>query len=73
LITVLQMTGAMALTPGYFPSLSGKDLNNTAWTAPAGFPGERTLVVVGFEEEQQVGIDSWFEGMEVRKPSSGIS
>jgi len=73
LIAALQMTGAMALTSGHFPSVSGKDLNNTSWTAPAGFPGERTLVVVGFEEEQQVGIDSWFEGMKVRKPSSGIS
>jgi len=57
----------------HFPQVSGKDLNNKPWTAPAGFPGERTLVVVGFEEEQQVGIDSWFEGMEVRKPSSAIS
>ena len=58
LITVLQMSGAMALTPGYFPSVSGKDLNSTSWTAPSGFPDERTLVVIGFEEEQQGGIDS---------------
>jgi len=63
----------MALTPGQFPSASGKDLNNKPWIAPSGFPGERTLVVVGFEEEQQGGIDSWFEGMEVRKPPSAIS
>ena len=73
LIAALQVTRAFALTPGHFPQVSGKDLNNTPWAAPAGFPGERTLVVVGFEEEQQVGIHSWFEGMEVRKPSSGIS
>jgi hypothetical protein len=73
LITTLQMTGAMALTPGYFPSVSGKNLNNKSWTAPANFPGERTLVVVGFEEEQQVGIDSWLEGMNARDPASKIS
>jgi len=73
LIAAVQMTCAMALTPGHFPSASGKDLNNKPWIAPSGFPSERTLVVVGFEEKQQVGIDSWFEGMEVRKPSSAIS
>ena len=73
LITVLQMTSAMALTSGHFPSVSGKDLNGKSWIAPSGFPGERTLVVIGFEEEQQVGIDSWFEGMEVRDPASRIS
>ena len=73
LISVLQMTGAMALTVGHFPSVSGKDLNDKPWIAPSGFPGERTLVVIGFEEEQQVGIDSWFEGMEVLDPASRIS
>ena len=73
LITALQMTCAMALNSGHFPSVSGKDLNGKSWIAPSGFPGERTLVVIGFEEEQQVGIDSWFEGMEVRDPASRIS
>ena len=73
LIAVFEMTCAMALTPGHFPSASGKDLNNKPWIAPSGFPGERTLVVLGFEEKQQGSIDSWFDGMEVRKPSSGIS
>ena len=73
LITLLQMTGAMALTSGHFPSVSGKDLNEKPWDAPSGFPGEHTLVVIGFEEEQQGGIDSWFNGMNVHDPASRIS
>ena len=61
-----------ATTMPFFPQVSGKDLNNKPWNAPGGFPGERNLVVFGFEEEQQAGIDSWFNGMEVRNPSSKI-
>jgi hypothetical protein len=73
LIAAIQVTGAIALSPGNFPLVSGKDLNNKPWMAPSGFPADRTLVVIAFEEEQQPGIDSWFEGMEVHKPSSRIS
>lgn len=51
--------------PATFPSLSGKDLNGSAWSAPAGFPGERTLVLIGFDEPQQALIDSWIKGMKL--------
>ena len=72
MICVLQVAKAHALTLGLFPSLSGNDLNNKPWSAPSGFPAERTLVVIGFEEEQQIEIDSWFQGMNVGNPSSQI-
>lgn len=56
-----------------FPSLSGKDLNGSAWSAPAGFPGERTLVLIGFDEPQQILIDSWIQGMKLESSKSSIA
>lgn len=56
-----------------FPSLSGKDLNGSAWIAPAGFPGKKTLVLIGFDEPQQVLIDSWIKGMKLETSESSIS
>lgn len=38
--------------------MNGKDLNGKPWHAPAGFPADRTLVILGFEEEQQAAIDT---------------
>lgn len=73
LLASILMTTAFAETPRHFPQVSGKDLNNKPWNAPADFPGDRTLVVIGFEEEQQSAIDSWLEGMGVKNPSSGIA
>ena len=32
------------------PVVSGKDLNGKPWKAPADFPAERTLVILGFEQ-----------------------
>jgi len=59
--------------PLTFPSLSGKDLNGSAWSAPAGFPGERTLVLIGFDEPHQVLIDSWIQGMKLDSSKSPIA
>lgn len=55
-----------------FPSLSGKDLNGSPWSAPAGFPGKKTLVLIGFDEPQQVLIDSWIKGMKLETSESSI-
>ena len=55
-----------------FPALSGKDLNGSAWSAPAGFPGEKTLVLIGFDEPQQALIDSWIKGMNLESAKSPI-
>jgi len=52
--------------------MSGKDLNGTPWTVPAGLPGDRTLVLVGFEESQQGAIDTWTKGLGLRVSSNSI-
>jgi len=45
------------------PVVTGKDLNGKAWEAPANLPGSRTLVILGYEEEQQQEIDTWTAGL----------
>jgi hypothetical protein len=67
------LTLSMTCLAASFPSLSGKDLNGTAWRAPAGFPGEKTLVLIGFDEPQQVLIDSWIQGMKLESSKPPIA
>ena len=45
------------------PSVSGRDLNGKPWSAPGGLPGERTIVLAGFDEPQQAAIDTWVRGL----------
>jgi len=55
-----------------FPTVKVKDLNGKPWQAPAGFPADRTLVIVGFEEEQQAAIDTWTAGMALSQPETKL-
>ena len=55
-----------------FPTVNGKDLNGKPWKAPTGFPAERTLVILGFEQEQQAAIDTWTAGMALSKPGNTL-
>jgi hypothetical protein len=55
------------------PVIAGKDLNGAPWVVPAGLPGDRTLVIVGFEESQQEAIDTWTQGLGLNTPSNAIS
>ena len=54
------------------PAVTGKDLNGKPWKAPADFPGERTLVILGYEQEQQASIDTWTAGMGLAKPGNEL-
>jgi hypothetical protein len=51
------------------PTVKGKDLNGKPWKAPADFPADRTLVILGYEQEQQAAIDTWTAGMGLTKPA----
>lgn len=76
LLTVLATMSITLSSHGFsgtFPSLSGKDLNGSAWNAPAGFPGKKTLVLIGFDEPQQILIDGWIKGMKLDTAESSIS
>ena len=54
------------------PEATGKDLNGKAWKAPAGFPADRTLVILGYEQEQQEAIDTWTDGMGLSRPGNTV-
>jgi hypothetical protein len=56
-----------------FPSIAGKNLNENPWKAPDGFPNERTLVLIGFDEPQQELIDTWISGMKLKNPETNIA
>lgn len=83
---VIALLGTMAAAMGMFPRseaadvmpgrrmpvVAGKDLNGKAWNAPAGFPAERTLVILGYEQEQQADIDTWTAGMGLARPDNTL-
>lgn len=52
--------------------MTGKDLNGKPWVVPAGLPGDKTLVLVGFEESQQEAIDTWTQGLGLNSSSNAI-
>ena len=70
----LPATEAADVTPApRLPVVTGKDLNGKPWTAPADFPADRTLVILGYEQEQQAAIDMWTAGMGLTRPPSTIA
>jgi len=54
------------------PAVTGKDLNGKPWKAPADFPADRTLVILGYEQEQQAAIDTWTTGMGLTQPGNTL-
>ncbi len=54
------------------PTVNGKDLNGRPWKAPADFPADRTLVILGYEQEQQAAIDTWTAGMALTQPENTL-
>ncbi|MBI1237902.1 MAG: hypothetical protein GC199_01030 [Alphaproteobacteria bacterium] len=49
------------------PRIEAEDLNGRDIVIPADIPGERTLVFIAFEQEQQFDVDSWIEGLNLRE------
>ena len=64
---------AADVTPApYLPAVRGKDLNGKPWRAPADFPANRTLVILGYDQEQQAAIDTWTAGMGLTQPGNAL-
>jgi phosphoribosylformimino-5-aminoimidazole carboxamide ribonucleotide (ProFAR) isomerase len=53
--------------------LRKNDATGKPWKAPADFPGDRTLVILGYEEEQQSAIDTWTTGMGLTQPTNTLA
>jgi hypothetical protein len=48
----------------HFPAMQTKTLDGRAISLPAGLPGERTLLILGFQRSQQPSIEAWAKGMQ---------
>ncbi|AFL90259.1 hypothetical protein Terro_4052 [Terriglobus roseus DSM 18391] len=53
-----------------FPQIKSKDLNGHAVTLPQDLPGERSVVILGWQRDQQPSIESWAKAM---APSAGAA
>jgi hypothetical protein len=53
-----------------FPSMQVKNLADETKTFPLEFPGERTLLLIAFEREQQETLDEWNAKLNLSKPSA---
>lgn len=57
---------ADAQTPtGRMPSIKAENLNGLAVTLPADLPGEKTLVLMAFQREQQNDLNTWIEALDL--------
>ncbi len=64
-LLVITLTGAQM--ENRFPNLDSHDLNGAAVSLPAGLPGERTILLVAFEREQQANLDAWNHGLKLEE------
>jgi hypothetical protein len=57
------INNANTITDVHFPQLQSKSLDGHAISLPAGLPGQRTLLILGFQRSQQPSIEAWAKGM----------
>jgi len=49
--------------PARFPEIRSKDLNGRAVTLPQDIPADRTVVILGWQRNQQGSIDGWVKAL----------
>jgi len=64
------LPGAQAGGPHRFPRIQVKNLSDEIKTLPADFPGERTLLLIAFQREQQDKLDDWSARLNLRNPDA---
>ena len=57
-------------SPHRFPRMQVKNLSDEIRTLPADFPGERTLLLIAFQREQQDNLDDWSARLNLRNPDA---
>jgi hypothetical protein len=53
----------MAALKGTFPRLTASNLEKQTLSLPEGFGGERNLLLIAFQREQQKNVDTWLHEM----------
>ena len=73
--TCVAVAGAeVAMTPsqGTFPKLTATNLKKKTLTLPNDFAGERNLLLIAFEREQQKNVDTWLHELKRFEQSPGF-
>lgn len=48
---------------GYFPSVTGRNINNVRYELPSEFEGEYNIVLMAFTQEQQFTVNTWLNAL----------
>ncbi len=48
---------------GYFPSVTGHNINGVRYDLPSAFEGEYNLVLMAFTQDQQFTVNSWLNAL----------
>jgi hypothetical protein len=56
---------AQTLSLGQMPVIKAQTLNERELTLPRDLPGDKTLVLIAFEREQQKNVNTWIAGMKL--------
>ena len=70
LIVATTLSAAFAHTAvgdGQWPTLEAETLAGRRVTLPADLPGARTLVLMAYERNQQRDLDTWVDGLQLRR------
>lgn len=68
-------SGAAESSPaveGTFPPLTATNLEGTTLSLPGDFAGERNLLLIAFQREQQKNVDTWLRQMKRFESSPGF-
>ncbi|MEM9287451.1 MAG: hypothetical protein AAGA36_03860 [Pseudomonadota bacterium] len=66
LLLTMASLHAAAKEPLTFPEIKTEDLTGGKAAFPADFPGDPTLVLVAFEQEQQKDVDQWVAALSLK-------
>jgi hypothetical protein len=53
-----------------FPEMSVQNLSGEILALPSQFPGERTLLMVAYEQKQQAALDDWSARLKLKSPGA---
>ena len=57
---------------GTFPKLKASNLENQTFSLPEDFAGDRSLLLIAFQREQQANVDTWLHQMKRFETSPGF-
>ena len=60
-------SGKPSKAVGQFPAIQAENLNEKVFNLPKDFPADRNLLLLGFKREQADTLDTWVEGLQLKK------